>query len=768
MPFTPTYATFGEVFRTDAPDFDATGAIFSFWRMWTGPPDNALEHLAIFNSDSWSIIPSPFNDINFRATSGNMFLWTESGPPNRATKRMMINNDNPTNLAVQGVTNANAVDPNWNTNGYVGIGNNNSNQWDPDLGGAGAHTLLHLEGPNNTGFIGRGWRSWMRTGILMKENSDNIYLGMKNEFSQLGNNRSDAVLAWGDDQVCEDCTVSDNFRMIFTGIAPTGNGNGTTNPLNAGTYAGREVMRMTHRGRMGIGQTFTSTVGPDARLELLDELNFTTGVSRNLPQLRLTFSQAVPPNPFTTGISVDFQATAAGDLFIRPRNATTNRNVGINTASPGNTLTLETGFAAASSVESGLRFNNLTTATTTIIANPFGATKGVLSVDAQGDVILVEDKDGNVTNACGSPSFVPRMLPTPANTIGCSQIFDDLITVGVGVGTAVDNAYRLHMRGDFLIEHGTSATNGDIYMLDNGSPNVKQRVFAMYGQNGNSSLAVGPLAGASGTTGDVRNTYVGFRAGNAAVGNLENTFIGASSGLVYSSSTSSGLNTFVGANSGNQITDGTYNTFVGRLSGHAFTTGTRNTVLGANAGNGGAPAGDDNVMIGWETAFDGTPSLTSVTRSVLIGNGAYGRSNGTTMDNAVSIGFNNRVVCDNCVTMASQNLVTGLTEQQVGIGYANPNTTVITPTPTGSNLAKLYVRDFNFGGTAAFFNGSAYASGLFTASDVALKQNITPFTDASTIIDQLEAKSFDFKHQDYPSMALPLGNQVGFWLRTLN
>ncbi|MBL0342136.1 MAG: hypothetical protein IPP71_15195 [Bacteroidetes bacterium] len=151
----PSYGSFGEVFRTDAPDFDATGAIFSFWRMWTGPPDNALEHLAIFNSDSWSIIPSPFNDINFRATSGNMFLWTESGPPNRATKRMMINNDNPTNLAVQGVTNANAVDPNWNTNGYVGIGNNNSNQWDPDLGGAGPHTLLHLEGPNNTGFIGR-------------------------------------------------------------------------------------------------------------------------------------------------------------------------------------------------------------------------------------------------------------------------------------------------------------------------------------------------------------------------------------------------------------------------------------------------------------------------------------------------------------------------------------------------------------------------------------------------------------------------------------
>jgi hypothetical protein len=45
--------------------------------MFTGGPGLEVEHLAVFNSDSWNILPSQYNDMNFRATSGNMFLWTQ-------------------------------------------------------------------------------------------------------------------------------------------------------------------------------------------------------------------------------------------------------------------------------------------------------------------------------------------------------------------------------------------------------------------------------------------------------------------------------------------------------------------------------------------------------------------------------------------------------------------------------------------------------------------------------------------------------------------
>ncbi|MBK6643457.1 MAG: hypothetical protein IPG39_20605 [Bacteroidetes bacterium] len=60
-----------------------------------------------------------------------MFLWTQGA--DLPVKRIMINNDVPANLTINGVNNGNAVDANWNTNGYVGIGFNTANQWDPQL-----------------------------------------------------------------------------------------------------------------------------------------------------------------------------------------------------------------------------------------------------------------------------------------------------------------------------------------------------------------------------------------------------------------------------------------------------------------------------------------------------------------------------------------------------------------------------------------------------------------------------------------------------------
>ena len=59
-------------------------------------------------------------------------------------------------------------------------------------------TMLHLEGSNNTPFgnhFGGQYRTWMRVGAFMHENSDAMYVGMKPE----GFNRSDAVVNWSDD-----------------------------------------------------------------------------------------------------------------------------------------------------------------------------------------------------------------------------------------------------------------------------------------------------------------------------------------------------------------------------------------------------------------------------------------------------------------------------------------------------------------------------------------------------------------------------------------
>jgi hypothetical protein len=86
-----------------------------------------------------------------------------------------------------------------NTNGYVGIGL--PNFWDEESGifptnAEGPRSLLHMQGPYNAfNNGGDGWRKWMKTGIYMNENSDEIYVGLKNEIDQTGHtNRSDAVI----------------------------------------------------------------------------------------------------------------------------------------------------------------------------------------------------------------------------------------------------------------------------------------------------------------------------------------------------------------------------------------------------------------------------------------------------------------------------------------------------------------------------------------------------------------------------------------------
>lgn len=85
---------------------------------------------------------------------------------------------------------------------------------------------------------------------------------------------------------------------------------------------------------------------------------------------------------------------------------------------------------------SGLRLTNLpnTAASTTNLTNK------VLSVNATGDVILVDDKQATngvvgVTSTCAVVNFVPKSADTTGN-LTCSQIFDNGTSVGIGYSTA--------------------------------------------------------------------------------------------------------------------------------------------------------------------------------------------------------------------------------------------------------------------------------------------------------------------------------------------
>lgn len=106
-----------------------------------------------------------------------------------------------------------------------------------------------------------GVRNWMDVGYLATFGTDNIYVGLKRE----GNDRQDAVIAWGDNQTLYEGDGPDNLRFIFAS---------TQNPLTPSTPTaasdnGQEVARFTpacagcpvNTGSLGIGNFGPTTGG---------------------------------------------------------------------------------------------------------------------------------------------------------------------------------------------------------------------------------------------------------------------------------------------------------------------------------------------------------------------------------------------------------------------------------------------------------------------------------------------------------------------------
>ena len=109
------------------------------------------------------------------------------------------------------------------------------------------YSMFHIQGPNNSPWGGDGFRVWMHTGMYIMENSDNLYVGLKDE----SYNRSDAIWSWGDDNTIPTKNYS---RFIFAGSAPAaGDGEDVVDPDNIN---GREIMRLDPTGIVGIGPRF--------------------------------------------------------------------------------------------------------------------------------------------------------------------------------------------------------------------------------------------------------------------------------------------------------------------------------------------------------------------------------------------------------------------------------------------------------------------------------------------------------------------------------
>lgn len=157
-----------------------------------------------------------------------------------------------------------------------------------------------------------GNREWMKRGVRIFWNSDNLFIGLKDE----GSNRKDAVVAWGDDP-------QEDLRFI--------------NIQSGGAIEGNEVIRVKANGNVGIGTNNPGNykLNVQGNQLLNGSLNISETSSPLNPVAKLDISTATRtgnhPNAvkglYVTG---DFNADSDGIEF-RHTNGTQGIGFGFNT-----------------------------------------------------------------------------------------------------------------------------------------------------------------------------------------------------------------------------------------------------------------------------------------------------------------------------------------------------------------------------------------------------------------------------------------------------
>ena len=163
-------------------------------------------------------------------------------------------------------------------------------------------------------------------------------------------------------------------------------------------------------------------------------LSGVSGGPRRKLEIRSMNEQFRLTNKYDTTYT-DMKTTSSGDLYIHPDSGTTDRRVGINDSTPGNTLEINSTATSKIPGASGLRFSDLDSTSTA--GKPNGK---VVSVNGQGDLILVRDSIGTGTGlgdvvACSDTirnNYVTKWTDSTAKKICNSQIFDTGTRVGIG------------------------------------------------------------------------------------------------------------------------------------------------------------------------------------------------------------------------------------------------------------------------------------------------------------------------------------------------
>jgi len=287
-------ATDGFLFRTDG-----SQAFTNRWDLYTGTSSTALQQRYSLFVDA-STATSPFM-VNHQANYGHMqFITSDGSGATNLSSRMRINGYS-TGHSYNGFAAQ-------TTTGFVGI-SADPTYWTDVASPQTPVSLLHLVG-DVSGHNPFAYRPWMKDGISFTLGRDQGFIGprMVNDVTDV----MEFVVGWGDNPSTSSGPDVLSFRFL------AGEGGGGTD-LAGEDMDGREVMRMTGNGNVGIGPNFSSTNMPKADLHINTTSNDPLNPGNTDARVQMTIKDIIGESA-TDGfhVSVDqMNGNETGTAFLR-------------------------------------------------------------------------------------------------------------------------------------------------------------------------------------------------------------------------------------------------------------------------------------------------------------------------------------------------------------------------------------------------------------------------------------------------------------------
>jgi hypothetical protein len=309
-----------------------------------------------------------------------------------------------------------------------------------------------------------------------------------------------------------------------------------------------------------------------------------------------------------------------------------------------------------------------------------------------------------------------------------------------------------------------------------GSANTALGVSALTSAAGsNFNTALGHQSGFSASTGNGANSFVGYQSGYAVTTGESNSFLGTNSAKA---TTSGSFNVAIGKDSLQANTTASNNTAVGYQAGYSNTTGTENAYLGQGAGY-TSTTGSYNVCVGRVAGYNITTGtfntivgmssgdqITTGSKNTILGrySGNQGGLDIRTASNRIVLSDgdgNPRLVVDDTSRISLCNANAPSTTQngiRAGVGASTQAYIDMSHGATTSSLEYFYFRNSN--GIVGSIASSGSVTSYNVTSDQRLKENILDADSASSLIDSLKVRKFDWKtdnsHQRYGFIAQEL------------